>query len=61
MFPLQLYALAAHYDIFDLAVPTSSHLLSFPLSRLSDEMVERMGAIYLKRYASQVAISLGLV
>ncbi|KAF8179361.1 hypothetical protein K438DRAFT_1908343 [Mycena galopus ATCC 62051] len=49
LFPLQVYALAAHYDIFDLAVPTSSHLLSFPLSRLSDEMVERMGAIYLKR------------
>ncbi|KAF8195958.1 hypothetical protein K438DRAFT_2017182 [Mycena galopus ATCC 62051] len=49
LFPLQLYALAAHYDIFDLAVPTSSHLLAFPLSRLTDEAVERMGAIYLKR------------
>ncbi|KAJ7368247.1 hypothetical protein DFH08DRAFT_19717 [Mycena albidolilacea] len=49
LYPLQLYALAAHYDIFDLAVPTSSHLLAFPLSRLSDDMVERMGAIYLKR------------
>ncbi|KAJ6515948.1 hypothetical protein C8R45DRAFT_958180 [Mycena sanguinolenta] len=49
LYPLQLYALAAHYDIFDLAVPTSSHLLAFPLSRLGDEIVERMGAIYLKR------------
>ncbi|KAJ7745906.1 hypothetical protein DFH07DRAFT_977003 [Mycena maculata] len=48
-FPLQLYALAARHDVFDLAVPTSSHLLSFPLWRLSDEMSERMGAIYLKR------------
>lgn len=49
LFPLELYALAAHYDIFDLAVPTSSHLLAFPLSRLTDEVVERMGATYLKR------------
>ncbi|KAJ6577870.1 hypothetical protein B0H19DRAFT_1121622 [Mycena capillaripes] len=47
--PLHLYALAAHYDIFDLAVPTSSHLLGFPLSRLTDEVVERMGPTYLKR------------
>ncbi|KAJ7667965.1 hypothetical protein DFH06DRAFT_1184077 [Mycena polygramma] len=49
LFPLELYALSAHYDIFDLAVPTSSHLLAFPLSRLTDEAVERMGATYLKR------------
>ncbi|KAJ7129746.1 hypothetical protein C8R44DRAFT_777564 [Mycena epipterygia] len=49
LFPLELYALAAHYDIMDLAVPTSSHLLAFPLSRLSDQVVERMGATYLKR------------
>ncbi|KAJ7937106.1 hypothetical protein B0H13DRAFT_1944245 [Mycena leptocephala] len=49
LFPLELYALAAHYDIFDLAVPTSSHLLAFPLSRLTDEAVQRMGAVYLKR------------
>ncbi|KAJ7095334.1 hypothetical protein B0H15DRAFT_106069 [Mycena belliarum] len=49
LFPLELYALAAHYDIQDLAVPTSSHLLAFPLSRLNDSIVERMGAIYLKR------------
>ncbi|KAK7061671.1 hypothetical protein R3P38DRAFT_3251045 [Favolaschia claudopus] len=49
LFPLQLYALAAHYDIFDLAAPTSSHLLAFPLSRLTDDVVERMGAVYLKR------------
>ncbi|KAJ6577867.1 hypothetical protein B0H19DRAFT_1121613 [Mycena capillaripes] len=47
--PLHLYALAAHYDIYDLAVPTSSHLLGFPLSRLTDEVVQRMGPTYLKR------------
>ncbi|KAJ7179196.1 hypothetical protein C8R46DRAFT_1211783 [Mycena filopes] len=51
LFPLELYALAAHYDIFDLAVPTSSHLLAYPLSRLTDQMSERMGPIYLKRQA----------
>ncbi|CAK5275572.1 unnamed protein product [Mycena citricolor] len=47
--PLELYALAAHFDIFDLAVPTSSHLLGYALSRLTDEDAERMGAVYLKR------------
>ncbi|KAJ7626723.1 hypothetical protein B0H17DRAFT_1164359 [Mycena rosella] len=49
LFPLELYALAAHYDILELAVPTSSYLLSFPLSRVDDQIVERIGAIYLKR------------
>ncbi|KAJ7283709.1 hypothetical protein C8J57DRAFT_1293340 [Mycena rebaudengoi] len=49
LFPLELYALAAHYDVYDLAVPTSSHLLAFPLSRLTDVMAERMGPVYLKR------------
>ncbi|KAJ7068213.1 hypothetical protein C8F01DRAFT_1117309 [Mycena amicta] len=49
LFPLQLYALAAHYQIEDLAVPTSAHLLAYPLSRLSDQEVERIGATYLKR------------
>jgi len=47
--PLDLYALAAAYDLYDLAVATSSHLLSFPLASLSDEMAERMGPVYLKR------------
>ncbi|KAK2466167.1 hypothetical protein APHAL10511_001809 [Amanita phalloides] len=49
LFPLDLYALAAAHDLYDLAVATSSHLLSFPLATLSDEMAERMGPIYLKR------------
>lgn len=30
--PLEVYALAASLDLYDLAVATSSHLLSFPLS-----------------------------
>lgn len=47
--PLDLYALAARHDLYDLAVSTSSHLLSFPLSTLTDDMAERIGPVYLKR------------
>ena len=47
--PLELYALAATYDLYDLAVSTSSHLLSFPLASLTDEMAGRIGPVYLKR------------
>ncbi|CAA7259713.1 unnamed protein product [Cyclocybe aegerita] len=49
LYPLELYALAASYDLYDLAVSTSSHLLSFPLASLTDEMAERIGPVYLKR------------
>ncbi|KAJ7175216.1 hypothetical protein C8R43DRAFT_976219 [Mycena crocata] len=49
LFPVELYTLAARYDIVDLAVPASSHMLAYPLSRLTDEVVEKMGASYLKR------------
>ncbi|KAG6817441.1 hypothetical protein H0H87_008609 [Tephrocybe sp. NHM501043] len=49
LYPLELYSLAANYDLHDLAVSTSSHLLSFPLSSLTDEMAQAMGPIYLKR------------
>ncbi|KAF9247245.1 hypothetical protein BU15DRAFT_84774 [Melanogaster broomeanus] len=49
LYPLELYTLAASYDLYDLAVPTSSHLLSFSLASLTDEMAERMGPLYLKR------------
>lgn len=49
LFPLELYALAAAHDLYDLAVATSSHLLGFPLFSLSDEMASRIGPVYLKR------------
>lgn len=49
LYPIELYALAASFDLYDLAVSTSSHLLSFPLWSLSDEMAENIGPIYLKR------------
>lgn len=49
LYPLELYTLAASYDLYDLAVPTSSHLLSFSLASLTDEMADRIGPRYLKR------------
>ena len=49
LYPLELYALAASHDVYDLAVSTSSHLLSFPLASLTDEMADRIGPVYLKR------------
>jgi hypothetical protein len=48
-YPFEVYTVAAQFDLNDLAVPTSAYLLSYSLSTLSDEMAERMGAIYLKR------------
>ena len=49
LYSLELYALAASHDLYDLAAATSSHLLSFPLASLTDEMAEHIGPIYLKR------------
>ncbi|PFH51464.1 hypothetical protein AMATHDRAFT_75003 [Amanita thiersii Skay4041] len=49
LFPLELYALASAHDLYDLAVATSSHLLSFQLATLTDEMAARIGPVYLKR------------
>ncbi|KAI6119980.1 hypothetical protein EDD16DRAFT_730703 [Pisolithus croceorrhizus] len=49
LYPLELYTLAASYDLYDLAVPASSHLLSFSLASLTDEMADRIGPRYLRR------------
>ncbi|TFK67354.1 hypothetical protein BDN72DRAFT_843213 [Pluteus cervinus] len=49
IYPLQLYSLAGHHHLYDLAAPTSPHLLSYSLSSMSDETAERMGWLYLKR------------
>jgi hypothetical protein len=49
LYPLQLYSLAGRHELEDLAVASSSHLLSFPISSLRDEMAMQMGATYLKR------------
>jgi len=47
--PIDVYSLAAHFDLEDLAVNSSSHLLSYPLSSITDEVAQRMGVLYLKR------------
>ncbi|CDO71378.1 hypothetical protein BN946_scf184908.g136 [Trametes cinnabarina] len=47
--PIMVYALAATHDLYDLAVPVSSHLLSFPLYTLTDDLAARIGPVYLKR------------
>ena len=47
--PLEAYTLAAEHDIFDLAVPISSHLLSYDLSTITDVIAIRMGPVYLRR------------
>ncbi|KAK0186702.1 hypothetical protein F5146DRAFT_140416 [Armillaria mellea] len=46
---LHLYALAAHFDLYDLAVLASAHLLSVRLFTLTEDMVRRIGAPYLRR------------
>lgn len=49
LFPIELYAVAASHDLYDLAISTSSHLLSFSLATITDEMAEKIGPVYLKR------------
>jgi len=47
--PIELYALSAEYELHDLAVAISSHLISFKLATLTDEIVTQIGPSYLKR------------
>ncbi|KAH7928217.1 hypothetical protein BV22DRAFT_216388 [Leucogyrophana mollusca] len=47
--PIETYALAAQHDLHELAVATSSHLLSFNLSSITDKLAEQIGSRYLKR------------
>jgi len=49
LYPIEIYTLAATHDMYDLAVPTSSHLLSFPIDSLSDDLAGRLGSKYLRR------------
>lgn len=46
---IEVYTIAAQYDLRDLAISVSPHLLSFQLPTLSDELAGRMGPLYLKR------------
>lgn len=47
--PIDVYELGSHFDLYDLAKAASSHLLSYPLANITDEMAQRIGATYLKR------------
>ncbi|KAI0675060.1 hypothetical protein C8Q78DRAFT_965194 [Trametes maxima] len=47
--PIETYALVGHYQLDELAVTVSGHLLSFDLSTVTDALATRMGPVYLKR------------
>lgn len=49
--PMEIYAMAASNGLEEFAVVMSSHLLSYRLTTLSDELAARMGAGYLYRLA----------
>jgi len=46
---IRVYTLAGQHGLHDLAERVSSHLLSYTLSDLSDDLAKRMGAKYLRR------------
>ena len=50
--PLAFYALAGCYDLNDLGVRASGHLLGHRVRTIPVELVERMGPVYLKRLIS---------
>jgi len=56
--PIEFYATAGAYDLNHLAIPISSFLLSYSLASLTDELVAKMGPLYLKRL---VFLSLGRI
>ncbi|KAK0235400.1 hypothetical protein EDD85DRAFT_75180 [Armillaria nabsnona] len=47
--PLKVYVVASRHDLADLAAAASSHLLSFKISTISNEMAQLINPIYLKR------------
>ncbi|KAK0186705.1 hypothetical protein F5146DRAFT_140635 [Armillaria mellea] len=47
--PLKVYVVASCHDLTDLAAAASSHLLSFKITTMSNEMTQLMNPIYLKR------------
>lgn len=46
---IQMYTLASQHKLEQLAVAVSPFLLTFDLAMLTDDLVRRMGAVYLKR------------
>ncbi|KAK0217111.1 hypothetical protein IW262DRAFT_171119 [Armillaria fumosa] len=47
--PLKVYVVASRHDLADLAATASSHLLSFKITTMSNEMAQLINPIYLKR------------
>ncbi|PBK71246.1 hypothetical protein ARMSODRAFT_955033 [Armillaria solidipes] len=47
--PLMTYVVSSYYELEELAVITSGHLLSLDVSTMSEEMVEFISPVYLKR------------
>lgn len=48
--PLEVFLTATENGLEALAVATSSRLLSFPITDITDEIVDRMGPRYLRRF-----------
>ncbi|KAF9526661.1 hypothetical protein CPB83DRAFT_816785 [Crepidotus variabilis] len=49
-YPIEVYITAAHHHLHDLAVITSSYLLSYPIHAITDSQALRMGAVYLRKF-----------
>ncbi|KAK0473438.1 hypothetical protein IW261DRAFT_1370316 [Armillaria novae-zelandiae] len=47
--PLLTYVISSNYDLAELAVLTSAYLLSLDISTMSEDMVEFINPVYLKR------------
>lgn len=45
--PLDVYAVAAEHDLFEMACRASEHLLNLPLVFISEAMVQRLGITYM--------------
>ena len=48
-YPVEIYSLAAHHSLHNLATLASSHLLAYSLHTLMPEMVVKMGSVYLNK------------
>ncbi|KAL0569079.1 hypothetical protein V5O48_012896 [Marasmius crinis-equi] len=49
LYPFEIYALAAQYNIETLAITISAHTLALELSQISEDLSKRMGPTYLLR------------
>lgn len=47
--PMDVYSLAAHHHLTELAKQVSSHLLAYPIETIDDDLTKRIGVYHLKR------------